>query len=157
MERIILESPYKGNIKANKLYCQFCMRECLLDYNEAPFASHILYTQDNILDDCSYKERMLGIDAGLMWGEAAARTVVYVDLGISSGMCYGIEHAEDVERPVVFRNLTSTRWESFVRICKPLGIPKHPMFNASSPESDELLRAYAHATLALVRTSSGKI
>jgi hypothetical protein len=47
----------------------------------------------------------LGIAAGLAWGDAAAKTVVYVDRGISQGMIFGIKRAHAVERPVEYRRL----------------------------------------------------
>ena len=68
------------------------MRNCL-QRGEAPFASHLLYTQPGILADEDPGERALGIDAGLAWGRAAAATVVYCDLGISKGMEQGIAAA----------------------------------------------------------------
>lgn len=72
---------------------------------EAPFASHLLYTQKGILDDTDKNERKLGIDAGLCWGEVADKTVVYQDLGITMGMLQGIDHAHSMKRPVEYRSL----------------------------------------------------
>ncbi len=61
---------------------------------EAPIASHLLYTQDGILNDNIPKERQLGIDAGLAWKTVAEMAVVYIDLGITTGMMYGITQAK---------------------------------------------------------------
>lgn len=61
------------------------------------------YTQ--VLDDEDKKERQWGIDAGLIWGDAAKLTVVYTDLGISTGMKYGIENAKNAGRPIEYRKL----------------------------------------------------
>ncbi len=72
---------------------------------EHPWASHITYTQPGILDDSNPEERQLGIDVGLDWGQFAEKTVVYTDLGISSGMKYGIANAESRNRPVEYRTL----------------------------------------------------
>jgi hypothetical protein len=104
MRLVILESPYAGDVEANIDYARACMRDCLLR-GEAPFASHLLYTQDGVLDDRLWPERRLGIVAGLCWGRHADATVVYRDLGISEGMKQGIGDAEKLFRPVEYRVL----------------------------------------------------
>lgn len=48
-----------------------------LDRGEAPYASHLLYTQ--MLDDTIPAERELGIKAGFAWGDGVRR-VYYSDL-----------------------------------------------------------------------------
>ena len=68
------------------------MADCLRR-GEAPYASHLLYTQPGVLDDDDPGERMLGIDAGFAWREVTEATVVYTDLGITPGMQLGIGHA----------------------------------------------------------------
>ena len=92
MRLVILESPYAGDIDANVEYGRRCLRDCLLR-GEAPIASHLLYTQPGVLDDTVPVERRHGIEAGLAWGTVAEATVVYTDLGISSGMQHGIDVA----------------------------------------------------------------
>jgi len=72
---------------------------------EAPIASHLLYTQPGVLDDFDKYERSLGIEAGLVWGELADKTVVYTDLGINPGMTQGIERAEKEDREVEYRTI----------------------------------------------------
>lgn len=104
MRLVIVETPYAGDIERNVAYARACLRDCL-SRGEAPFASHLLYTQPGILDDTLPHERELGINAGLIWGEAAEATVVYMDLGISSGMRYGIERAARAGRPIEYRTL----------------------------------------------------
>lgn len=104
MRLVIVETPYAGDIERNVAYARACLRDCL-SRGEAPFASHLLYTQPGILDDALPHERELGINAGLIWGEAAELTAVYTDLGISSGMRYGIERAAKAGRPVEYRTL----------------------------------------------------
>lgn len=101
---VILESPYAGDVAANVAYARECMRDCLLR-GEAPYASHLLYTQDGVLDDTVPEERVHGIKAGMAWCAMASKTVVYIDMGISSGMRYGIEKALQVGRPVEYRSL----------------------------------------------------
>jgi hypothetical protein len=104
MRRVILESPYAGDVEPNVAYARRALRDCLLR-GEAPIASHLLYTQDGVLDDTIPDERALGIEAGLAWGAEAAATVVYTDRGISRGMEYGIARAEREGRPVEYRSL----------------------------------------------------
>lgn len=102
MRRVIVESPYAGDVAANVDYARRAIRDCLRR-GEAPIASHLLYTQPNVLDDARPAERALGIEAGLCWGTFAEATVVYADRGISSGMQLGIDRAAQEGRPVEFR------------------------------------------------------
>jgi hypothetical protein len=104
MIRVIVESPFAGDIDRNLAYLRAAMNDCL-KRGEAPYASHALYTQPGVLDDNVPEERTLGIEAGLLWGEAAEKTVVYTDLGMSNGMNYGIQRALVADRPVEFRKL----------------------------------------------------
>ena len=108
MRRVIVETPYAGDIQRNLQYLRACMRDCL-KRDEAPFASHGLYTQPGVLDDADEDERWLGINAGFTWREVAEVTVVYTDLGISRGMQMGIEHAAG--KPIEFRVL-GAGWEN---------------------------------------------
>lgn len=104
MRRVIVESPYAGDVLRNTEYARKCVHDCLMK-GEAPFASHLLYTQPHVLDDKIPHERDLGIEAGLMWGNVAEATVVYTDYGITSGMQRGIERALAWGRPVEYRML----------------------------------------------------
>lgn len=104
MRRVIVESPYAGDIEKNVAYARAAIRDCLAR-GEAPIASHLLYTQPGVLRDELTDERQWGIDAGLAWGAVAEATVVYSDLGMSRGMKYGIEHAERSGRPVEVRSI----------------------------------------------------
>jgi hypothetical protein len=106
MYLVILESPYAGDIERNERYARDCMKDCFAR-GEAPFASHLLYTQPGVLDDTNPMEREMGIEAGLRWGEFADKTVVYTDLGISGGMQYGIESAKRIFRPIEYRSLSA--------------------------------------------------
>jgi hypothetical protein len=102
MRRVILESPYAGDIDTNVAYARACLRDSL-QRGEAPLASHLLYPQ--VLNDSDIAERRLGIDAGLTWGEVAEATVVYTDRGISAGMRFGIAKAQAQGRKVEYRTL----------------------------------------------------
>jgi hypothetical protein len=100
---VVIESPLAGAVDENVRYLRLAMRDSLLKHNEAPFASHELYTK--ALDDLLPEERAIGIEAGLLWGERAEATVVYSDRGISNGMRLGIAAAEKIGRPVEWRTL----------------------------------------------------
>lgn len=104
MDLVLVESPYAGNVEANVKYARLCVKDCL-NRGEAPYASHLFFTQEGVLDDLVPAERKLGIDAGLAWGASAKRTIVYLDLGISKGMEYGIRNATRVGRDLVLRRL----------------------------------------------------
>jgi len=100
--KVILESPYGGNIDRNVKYAQMCMRDSI-ERGEFPYASHLMLP--GVLDDNNKLERKIGIEIGLEWGKCAAKTVVYRDLGITKGMQMGIESAVANGRPVEYRKL----------------------------------------------------
>ena len=104
MVTVVIESPYAGDIKRNMRYLRACMRDCLLR-GEAPFASHALYTQPGVLRDDVPEERQHGIEAGFAFRPLTKKTVVYIDLGYSTGMQYGIKHAEEIGHPIEYRSL----------------------------------------------------
>lgn len=101
---VIIESPFAGDTEANQRYARAALRDCL-KRGEAPLASHLLYTQPGVLDDTDPSERELGINAGLAWGRGASATVVYTDLGMSSGMREGIRRAATEGRRVEYRSM----------------------------------------------------
>jgi hypothetical protein len=107
MKLVVLETPFAGDRKKNLDYARRCVRHCF-DCGEAPFASHLLYTQ--MLEDSNETHRNLGITAGLQWGECASDTVVYTDLGISEGMQKGIMSASLRGRTIEFRKLPEKYW-----------------------------------------------
>lgn len=107
MRRVILESPYAGDVLINERYARQCLRDCL-SRGEAPLASHLLYTQEGVLDDSDPDERLQGMAAGFAWTRVAEAVVVYTDRGISGGMHAGIEAAREHGIPVEFRSI----WQS---------------------------------------------
>lgn len=104
MRRVILESPFAGDVVKSIHYGRTCLRDSLLR-GEAPIASHLLYTQVGVLNDEDPAERMQGMSAGLAWLDSSEATVVYEDLGISSGMQHGIDMAIALGKPVEYRTL----------------------------------------------------
>jgi hypothetical protein len=96
MKLVIIESPFAADTKERSelhvRYARAALRDSLMRC-EAPFASHLLYTQPGVLDDGDREERRIGITAGLEWGEWADLVAVYEDLGISPGMEQGIAAA----------------------------------------------------------------
>ena len=91
---VIIESPYAGDIKRNIEYARACVKDSLLR-GEAPLASHLLYTQEGILDDNIEEERLMGINAGLAWLKTGAKHVFYVDYGYSKGMLFAKQFASE--------------------------------------------------------------
>lgn len=104
MRLVIVESPYAGDVERNVEYARRCMADCIAR-GEAPFASHLLYTQDGVLNDGDPEQRNIGILIGFSWATHADATVVYDDYGISSGMKRGIENASKNKRPIEFRSI----------------------------------------------------
>ena len=120
MKRVIIESPYAGDVERNARYLVACMRDSL-KRGEAPYASHRMFP--GVLDDLVPEERELGISAGLVWGQCAELTAVYIDLHVlpmrvqpdrvsafllqpfSSGMLRGIQHAAACGRPMEARSI----------------------------------------------------
>jgi hypothetical protein len=105
---VLIESPFAGDIELNIRFARACMRDSL-SRGEAPFAMHLLYTQEGILNDDIPEERSWGIAAGMAWGKNAEITAVYTNLGISPGMEYGIQRAKEEARPLEYRELE--KWQ----------------------------------------------
>jgi hypothetical protein len=133
VKRVIVESPYAGEtvraIKMNEIYAEICLYDCLVNYNESPYASHLLYTRKYVLKDNVPEERKLGIDAGFVWREVADKTVFYVELGISNGMSLGIDDCIKNKIEYEVRSLPDDLWTMFNKICfvNGIGSPKREM------------------------------
>ena len=118
MKFVIVESPfatrtiimpngseYVVHQDGNVSYARACMHECLAQRNEAPYASHLLYTQPHVLDDDVPHERELGIRAGLEIGSFAQLRIFFLDRGFSSGMAQALKFAEEIKQPCAARFL----------------------------------------------------
>jgi hypothetical protein len=98
------DQEYAAAIEGNVTYARACCHDCLLR-GESPYATHLFFTQEGMLDDRIPAERELGIASGLDWASRADKTAVYVDRGISPGMRRGIERARTDGREIVYRSL----------------------------------------------------
>lgn len=114
MKLVVIESPFAAaNLdeqRNNIDYARKCMRHSLMR-GEAPFASHLIYPQANILNDNIASERQLGIEAGYSWGSFADLHAFYTDRGWSPGMIQALrrleaDHTRDLK--VEFRALYGT-------------------------------------------------
>lgn len=123
MEFVVVESPFATNKitlatglefealeHENVAYARACLHDCLVNYGQAPFASHLLYTQEGILDDTLPDERRLGIEAGLEIGRSAKKRIFYVDRGFSSGMKWGFQFAQEIGQLCEIRQLRG-KWD----------------------------------------------
>jgi len=108
MDLVIIESPYAGAtpeiIARNIAYARAAMRDAL-GRGEAPYASHLLYTQPGVLRDEIPAERDWGIKAGFEFRKLAKRSAFYTDLGMSSGMEWGLKHSTESGIEVVYRSI----------------------------------------------------
>jgi len=83
VKRVLILSPFKGDIAANVEYAWRCVIDSM-QRGEAPWASHLFYTQ--IMNDSNPAQRSLGFQCEEAWLRAADLVAVYTDRGMSSGM-----------------------------------------------------------------------
>lgn len=101
---VVVESPYAGDILLNEDYARRAMHDCFCK-GEAPFASHLLYTQRGVLEDQDPTQRRIGIAAGFAWGEYADAHVFYTDRGWSPGMLDALKRCVRLDKTREFRAL----------------------------------------------------
>ena len=139
---VVVESPFAADtaaeIEENLTYARLACHDALVRFGEIPFASHIKYTQDGILDDTVPWERSLGIAAGLAEGLLAQKTAVYVDRGFSTGMLKGIEAALKAGRKVELRTLKN--WDE--NPIETLAAAKVELVNAMGALADDVEMLY---------------
>jgi hypothetical protein len=104
MRNVIIESPYAGDVKENLKYARECVRDSLMR-GESPIASHLLYTQEGILNDEIKEERTFGINAGLSWLEVADVHVFYIDKGMSEGMKIAMDRSMTMGKSIEQRRI----------------------------------------------------
>lgn len=144
MRRVILESPYAGNVDRNLAYARACLRDSL-NRGEAPIASHLLYTQAGVLNDDEPAQREQGIAAGLAWQSVADAIVVYTDLGTSSGMQRAIDIARCACREIERRSLPFDL----------LAAAMPPEFSLVASDADEIEAGASMFRARVVGTSDG--
>lgn len=107
MLRVMIESPFAGDVEGNTDYARRAMRDSLAR-GEAPFAPHLTYTQ--VLDDTIEHERRLGIEAGYAWAKTCDLVAFYIDRGFSAGVLEAFSALvvrSGGNRPFVLRSLSS--------------------------------------------------
>jgi hypothetical protein len=108
---VFIESPFAGKHYARNVeYARRAMWDAMLNHNEAPFVSHLLYTQHpsaGIIDDGDDRSigRELGLRAAAAMRSVVIHVVVYTDYGITPGMARGILHAQHSGIDVVWRTI----------------------------------------------------
>jgi hypothetical protein len=106
MKRVIIESPFAGDIQTNLKYVRQACTDCI-NRGEVPFASHMFFPQ--FLDDNDPKQRQLGIEMGYDFWEKADLVVFYTDFGISPGMEKALAKAFLEGKPYVKRALGAAK------------------------------------------------
>lgn len=109
MKPVIVESPYAESsimtVEGHEEYARMCMSACLAK-GEAPYASHLLYTQPGVLDDNNPLEREVGIHAGFAWKHMpGVVTLFYVDCGWSAGMKLALDYCKHHNLPYEVRSV----------------------------------------------------
>lgn len=90
--QVVVESPYAGDIETNVRYARALIKFCL-DRGENPFASHLFFTQEGVLDDTVHEQRVLGMTCGFHRGIIAPKRVFGMDRGMTGGMKEGMGEA----------------------------------------------------------------
>ena len=99
---VIIETPWRGMGERGLNFARACMFHSL-NNDEAPFASHLLYTQ--VLDDDLEADRKLAFNAARNFYNVCSYIAVYQNLGISPGMEWGINQAQKWCKPIEYRTL----------------------------------------------------
>ena len=94
---VAVESPYAQRapftVDDHVRYARLCMADAL-NRGEAPFLSHLLYTQ--CLQDTVPDQRAKGMAAGLALSQKLDFAAAYIDLGVSSGMAAAFAHYREI-------------------------------------------------------------
>jgi hypothetical protein len=113
---VAVESPYAPrspfSLEEHVLYARLAMADSLRR-GEAPFLSHLLYTQ--CLEDTVPEERAKGTAAGIALSEKLDFAAVYYDLGISPGMAKAIGHYRLIGKRCELRRLFSPKLGAALR------------------------------------------
>ena len=102
MRRVVVESPYAGDLERNGKYLDACLADCFRR-KESPYASHAIGPR--ALKDAVPEQRRQGIEAGFAWADVADAVVFYVDLGWSKEMSAALEKHQADGRTIEQRRL----------------------------------------------------
>lgn len=106
MKRVIILSPYRGDLGRNLVYLRRCLADSARRF-EAPFASHVLYPM--FLNDNIPEQRLKGFELEAAWLAVAEMVASYDDYGISKGMSDTIDRAHGLNLTVEHRLLGVTK------------------------------------------------
>jgi len=114
---VLIESPYSGDIETNVKYAYQCLQHSYACKNEAPIATHLLYTKlskdepatGNSAWIADGVNELMGRDYALACGDALRKAlgfcVFYEDLGWSSGMKHALDHCKKANIAYEIRTL----------------------------------------------------
>ena len=133
MIRVYVASPFKGatveETRQNIVYARLCMLDSL-ERGEAPYLSHLLYTQVWAETD---ELRDAGLRAGDAMREACDLVALYTDLGVTPGMQRALDatpFGKSVGRNVHFRTAkaldaldTPAEWRKRLAVMSLDGFP----------------------------------
>jgi site-specific recombinase len=142
-ELVVIESPYASHnvpdLNRNYNYARACIADSLAR-GEAPFASHLFYTQ--FLDDKHEASRRTGLMCGWAWLSRATLVAVYLDLGWSSGMREGVSLARSMKIRIEERSVPG--WVAPQTVAEANAI-----LAAATADEDPVIQAHvrAHANL----------
>lgn len=161
-QKVVIESPYSGDIATNVEYALACVQESL-SRKEAPFASHLLYTRfpengsgdyaGHKSDEGDPERRLDGIGAGYRWGKEASLVAMYTDLGISEGMGKAREFYLSRGVRVVYRKLRQTHTK-LIAISGKMASGKTTLKNAIIEQNPQLRVASVSIAWPLKKTAS---
>lgn len=102
MLKVVVLSPYAGEIVMNVTYAMRAMKDSL-DKGEAPFLSHLLYPR--VYEDNLPQQRAAGLKAEHAWLEVADAVAAYIDRGVSPGMKLALRRAKRQGIFIVYRKI----------------------------------------------------
>lgn len=108
---VFLESPFAGkDLERNIEYARRAMWDSLLEWEEAPVVTHLLYPQNpkaGIVCDSDPRtdRREVGIRAGNSLRALCDKVVIYTDYGITPEMQHGISEAMKMGKTVEYRHI----------------------------------------------------
>jgi len=108
---VIIESPYSGDIEKNVSYAWECLNDSYFRHNEAPIATHLLWTK--LSTDCIEKEHIPDDKEGRKRAMTKCRelrkkinkVIFYVDRGWSGGMKLALEECKEDSIPYEIRRI----------------------------------------------------